>query len=135
MFKCIKSASLVIALLFSCFANAQNQPQEKKNPIEIAAEQADKLQLDLKLNRRQHFLADSVLQKNIAGVMEEFERMQKGGMQNPESYREVQMKWFKKTEDAFEKFMTPEQFERYLKISGVSSKERKKREQSKRGKK
>jgi len=134
MFRYIKSVSIVITLLICIHANAQTQPQEKKNPVEIAAEQADKLQLDLKLNHKQHFLADSVLQKNIAGVMEEFEKMQKGGMQNPESYREVQMKWFKKTEDAFEKFMTPEQFERYLKISGVSSKERKKRAQQKAGK-
>ncbi len=131
MLRYIKSASIVIALLVSIEAGAQTQPQEKKNPIEIAAEQADKLQLDLKLNRRQHFLADSVLQKNIAGVMEEFEKMQKGGMQNPESYREVQMKWIRKTEDAFQKFMTHEQFDRYLKISGVSSKERKKRTQQK----
>ncbi len=118
----------LIMLMTSMFSFAQNQSQEKKDPIKIAAEQADKLQLDLKLEYHQHFLVDSVLQKNISGVMQEFELMQRSGMQNPDSYREVQLKWVKKTEDAFEKILTPSQFDRYLKISGVSSKERKKRE-------
>ncbi|MDP3451432.1 MAG: hypothetical protein Q8R90_00630 [Bacteroidales bacterium] len=127
----LKIILTLIMLTISMFSFAQNQNQEKKDPIKIAAEQADKLQLDLKLEYHQHFLVDSVLQKNISGVMREFENMQRSGMQNPESYREVQLKWVKKTEDAFEKILTPSQFERYLKISGVSSKERKKREKRK----
>ena len=131
MLRNISIGLTIFASLLCTFAMAQNQPQEKKNPIEIAAEQADRLQIDLKLDHRQLFLTDSVLQKNIAGVMNEFEAMQKAGMQNSESYRDVQLKWVRKTEDAFEKFMSKEQFERYLKISGVSSKERKKRAEKK----
>ena len=119
-------------LIFSP-AFSQNNPPPQKSPVEIAAEQADRLQIDLKLNDYQTFLADSILQANIAGVTEEFERMKAGGMQNPDSYREVQNKWRTKTEDAFEKFMTYEQFDRYLRISGVSAKERKKRLEKKEG--
>jgi hypothetical protein len=117
-------------LIFSP-AFSQNNPPPQKSPVEIAAQQADRLQIDLKLNDYQTFLADSVLQANIAGVTQEFERMRLGGMQNPDSYREVQNKWRIKTEEAFEKFMTTEQFERYLRISGVSAKERKKRMEKK----
>lgn len=117
-------------LIFSP-AFSQNNPPPQKSPVEIAAQQADRLQIDLKLNDYQTFLADSVLQANIAGVTQEFERMRLGGMQNPDSYREVQNKWRIKTEEAFEKFMTAEQFERYLRISGVSAKERKKRTEKK----
>jgi hypothetical protein len=59
--------------------------------------------------------------------MAEFEKMKKGGLQNPESYREVQKRWQDKTEESFFKIMTPEQFERYLKIIGTPKKERKKK--------
>lgn len=128
-----KIFSLLISLLIFSPAFSQNNPPPQKSPIEIAAEQADRLQIDLKLNDYQTFLADSILQANIAGVTEEFERMRVGGMQNPDSYREVQNKWRTKTEDAFEKFMTFEQFDRYLRISGVSAKERKKRLEKKEG--
>jgi len=128
-----KIFSLLISLLIFSPAFSQNNPPQQKSPVEIAAEQADRLQIDLKLNDYQTFLADSILQANIAGVTEEFERMRVGGMQNPDSYREVQNKWRIKTEDAFEKFMTFEQFDRYLRISGVSAKERKKRLEKKEG--
>ena len=119
-------ASLYL-LLFSLCAFAQDPNQVQKSPVEIASEQADRLHRDLKLNDYQLFMIDSVLQTNIAGVMNEFEQMRKGGMQNPESYRDVQRKWQTKTEDAFEKLLTIEQFDRYLRITGVPSRERKKR--------
>ncbi|MPM34572.1 hypothetical protein SDC9_81158 [bioreactor metagenome] len=106
---------------------AQQQQQPQKTPVEIAAEQADRLQRDLKLDNYQVFVVDSTLQTNLAGVMNEFEQMKKGGMQNPESYREVQKLWQKKTDDTFERIMTLEQFDRYLRISGMSNKERKKK--------
>jgi hypothetical protein len=126
-----KILSLLTSMLIFSPAFSQNNPPPQKSPVEIAAQQADRLQIDLKLNDYQTFLADSVLQANIAGVTQEFERMRLGGMQNPDSYREVQNKWRIKTEEAFEKFMTAEQFERYLRISGVSAKERKKRMEKK----
>ncbi len=127
MFRIVKLFTLIFSLFLAASAYSQNPQQEKKSPEQIAAEQADRLQRDLKLNDYQVFLADSVLQKNIAGVTAEFEKMQKAGMQNSDNYREVQLKWRRMTEDAFQKFMTPAQFEKYLKLSGVSSKERKKR--------
>ncbi len=123
----LKIFTLVPALFVIFTATAQTNQQPQKSPVEIAAEQANRLQIDLKLNDYQTFLADSVLQSNIDGVTKEFERMKAGGMQNPDSYRDVQEKWRKKTEDAFGKFMTLEQFDRYLRITGVPSKERKKR--------
>ncbi len=120
--------TLISFLLFlTIFTFAQDPNQVQKTPVEIASEQADRLLRELKLNDYQLFMVDSVLQTNIAGVMDEFERMRKGGMQNPESYRDVQKKWQTKTEDAFEKLLTIEQFDRYLRISGVPSRERKKR--------
>jgi len=118
-------ATLSIALSIS--ANAQNQEQKQKTPIEIAAAQADRLQRDLNLDDYQLFKVDSILQRNLTGVMNQFEQMKKGGLQNPDSYREIQKKWQTKTDNALEALFTLDQFDRYLRISGMSNKERKKK--------
>ena len=123
----IKIVFAILVLVFSLNATAQNQDQKQKTPIEIASEQAGRLQRDLKLNDYQVFKADSILQRNITGVVNQFEEMKKGGLQNPDSYREVQKMWQAKTDSAFESLFTLEQFDRYLKISGMSNKERKKK--------
>lgn len=123
----IKVFFTILAIATSITLTAQNQEQKQKTPIEIATEQADRLQRDLTLDDYQVFKVDSILQRNIAGVMDQFEQMKKGGLQNPDSYREVQKKWQAKTDDAFENLFTLEQFDRYLKISGMPNKERKKK--------
>jgi hypothetical protein len=114
----------IITLLISANLLSQNRDMENKSPVEIAAMQAEKLQRDLNLEDYQVFLVDSVLQTNIAGSYKEFEKMKSAGIQSTDSYRELQLRWRTKTEDAFMRFMTIEQFERYLKISGIPKKER-----------
>jgi len=110
-------------LLTTISAFAQNQQQEKeKTPIELAAIQADKFQKDFGLNDSQTFMVDSVLQTNLTGVYEAFGKMRAGGVQSPQNYRAVQEMWMKKTEDAFHKILTPEQFLRYEKITGLYAK-------------
>lgn len=119
----IFTTAIFLSLLLSISVKGQEPPQ--KSPSQIASEQADRYHKDLKLNDYQLFIIDSVLQTNLNGVTNEFERMKKGGMQNPESYREVQKRWQAKTDDAFERVLTLEQFDRYLKLSGMPNKERK----------
>ncbi|MDD2420241.1 MAG: hypothetical protein PHO51_02045 [Bacteroidales bacterium] len=121
-----KGILTILAVIISGYVFGQEQPPQK-TPVEIAAEQANRLQRDLDLDYYQVFKVDSTLQTDLAGVMAEFEKMKKGGLQNPESYREVQKRWQDKTEESFYKIMTPEQFERYLKIIGTPKKERKKK--------
>ena len=125
--KFFSSISLLITTIFlsstSSFAQYQNQQEEKpKTPVEIAAWQADKYQKDLGLNDGQTFLVDSVLQVNIGGVYSDFERMKKGGVQTQESYRAVQELWMNKTDAAFKKIFTPEQYLKYEKLSGLYAK-------------
>lgn len=120
---------LVITLLMGFLVLplfGQDEPP-RKTPIEMASEQADRLLIDLKLNDYQLFLVDSTLQSNLQGLHDQFETMQKGGMQNQESYRQVAKEWQTKTEDSFEAILTTDQFDRYLRLSGVKSKVRKKR--------
>lgn len=118
---------IILAISAAIVSNAQNQEQKQKTPVEIASEQADRLQRDLKLDDYQLFKVDSILQRNLTGVVDQFEQMKRGGLQNPESYREVQKSWQSKTETAFETLFTLEQFERYLKLTGTPNKERKKK--------
>jgi len=44
------------------------------------------------------------------------------GVQSSDNYRAVQEKWMKKTDDAFRKIMTPDQFLRYEKLTGQYAK-------------
>jgi len=118
-------AAILIVLTTSMYA--QNPQQEQKTPEEVAAEQALKLQRDLKLSEYQLFYVDSILQTNFVGQSQEFEKMKASGLQSQKSYQDVYDKWKAKTEDALEKVLDKTQFEKFLKLSGVSAKERKKR--------
>lgn len=119
----IRLAATLTFFLTTISVVAQNQQQEKeKTPIELAAIQADKFQKDFGLNDAQTFMVDSVLQTNLTGVYEAFEKMRAGGVQSPQNYQAVQEIWMKKTEDAFQKILTPEQFLRYEKMTGLYAK-------------
>ena len=118
-------AAILIALTTSMYA--QNMQQAPKTPQEVAMEQALKLQRDLKLSDYQLFYVDSILQTNFVGQQQEFEKMRVSGLQNPKSYEDVFNRWKTLTEDALEKILDRQQFEKFLKISGVPPKERKKR--------
>ena len=120
---------LFIAILVALTTSlrAQTQQQEPKTPEEMAIEQALKLQRDLKLSDYQLFYVDSILQTNFVGQQQEFEKMKASGLQSQKSYEDVFNKWKTKTEDAFEKILDKTQFEKFLKLSGVSAKDRKQR--------
>ncbi|NTV19571.1 MAG: hypothetical protein HGA83_09100 [Bacteroidales bacterium] len=121
--KAMKASKLLIliinVLFFSPFIYGQNQEQQpQKTPIEVASEQAERLQKELNLKDYQLFLVDSVLQRNFTDLMNEVESMKVAGIQTRESYKSVQDKWTTKTDQAFEKIFDKEQFIKYLKMGG-----------------
>lgn len=108
-----------IITLTTITLSAQQEQQEKpKSPVEIAEAQADKLQTELKLNNKQLFQIDSVLQSNLTGVSAEFEKLKKGGVSTNDAYINVRDSWQLKTEEAFKKILTDEQYTKYLKYIG-----------------
>lgn len=107
----------LLFLLLSSNLIAQQQEQPQKSPAEMASIQADDMQKQFKLNDTQVFYIDSILQHNYTAISVEFEKMKKAGIQSPESYMNVQKTWNQKTEDAFKKVLTEEQFINYLKIT------------------
>ncbi|MPN25823.1 hypothetical protein SDC9_173239 [bioreactor metagenome] len=107
----------LLLLLLSSRLFAQQEEQPQKSPSEMASIQADDIQKQLKLNDTQVFYIDSILQHNYTAISVEFEKMKKAGIQSSENYMTVQKIWNQKTEDAFKKVLTEEQFINYLKIT------------------
>jgi len=82
--KAMKASKLLILtvtiLFFSPLIYGQNQEQPPpKSPVELASEQADKLQRDLNLKDYQLFLVDSVLQRNFTDLTAKVEEMRVAG--------------------------------------------------------
>lgn len=104
----------IFTLSFITLTAQQEQQEKPKSPAEIAETQADKLQTELKLNGKQLFQVDSVLQSNLTGVSAEFEKLKKGGITSNDAYINVRDSWQLKTEEAFKKILTEEQFKKYM---------------------
>lgn len=119
---------------FNQALSAQNQSQnEKPKSIEeIATERADALGVKLRLEYWQVFYVDSILQTNLKGLEEDFKRLKESHVSMDDIYIDIQDKWMEKTDQAFKKIFTEEQWKRYL-ASGArrTIKEREKRAREK----
>lgn len=125
----------VLAFLLGFNASAQEQEKEK-TPEEFAAEQAERLESLLKLEYWQVFYVDSTLQHDYAGLKTEMENLRKSRVENFDLYRAVQDKWMEKIDSSFQKFFTPEQWDKYLKNGAAKNqKSRAKRKDKTTGKK
>ena len=108
---------LTIAAMLS-FNSAYAQQQEEKTPEEIAIEQANKLEVDLKLNSTQVFYVDSVLRHNYAELQAEIDNARARGSQDQNTYKTINDKWMFRTFDAFKVILDEQQYIRYLKMMG-----------------
>ena len=100
------------------FNSAYAQQQEEKTPEEIAIEQANKLEVDLKLNSTQVFYVDSVLRHNYAELQAEIDNARARGSQDQNTYKTINDKWMFRTFDAFKVILDEQQYIRYLKMMG-----------------
>lgn len=105
---------ILAALLCLGVQSVSAQEPEKPDPIEIAGKEADRLLEFLELNSHQAFYVDSILQYNLKHMYDELERLQKGGMQNYNSYKSVQDKWVDKSCEAFKEIFTEDQYYKYM---------------------
>lgn len=116
-------------MLLAFAASAYAQQQEKTpTPDEMAEKEAERLERLLKLEDWQVFYVDSTLRTNYAGMMEEITGLQKSRVNNLELFYDVRDKWTEKTQNSYQKYFTPEQWNAYLKQEGNGIiKEREKR--------
>ena len=100
--------AFVAALFFSPELHGQEQQK-----------QPDILQRLLNLEDWQVFYVDSILKHNFPAMMEEIEKLSKGKVSNTNIYMSVQDRWLDKTDSAYMKIFTKEQWAAYLKTGAA----------------
>ena len=126
--------SLALTAALACIwtgSHAQNQQEKPKTTEEMAAQQADLLGERLNLEYWQVFYVDSILRTNFKGMEEDIKRLGAMNVSMESLYMEVQDKWGEKTDEAFKKLFTDEQWKKYLTTGAKKAiKEREKRKKA-----
>lgn len=113
------------AILLLNTPGALAQEPEQPNIDEIIAKQVESLTRTFKLDEVQVFFVDSILQYNFHAMSDAFDEARRTGASNADTYQAISDRWMEATDQAFERFFTPEQWKKYLKSS--YGKERSKR--------
>jgi len=115
---------LTLLLLLSGFtALAQSQQpqtpeQQEKQLMEYIDKEVKRLSDLLNLEYWQEFYVDSTLSYNLHERAREMQEMQKAKVENTDLYQAVSDKWMQRTDDAYKRFFTPDQWEKYWKNTG-----------------
>ena len=120
------------ALFLPSAAKNQQPPQTPEQQEKLFRETVDKevqrLSDMLNLEYWQEFYVDSILTHDLHARMEEIQSMQKAKVENTDLYMAVSDKWMQKIDDAYKRFFTQEQWDKYWKTTGKrAQKERDKR--------
>lgn len=107
-------AATLILLPATTVSAQQQNGNEKKDPVEAAYKEAERLTKMLELNPTQTFYVDSTLQYNLSEMYRELEEMQMSGMQNPMTYQSIQKKWMDKTLEVYKRVFNEEQYYQYM---------------------
>ena len=126
----MKPYYLLICVFTIFFAGklCAQEPQKAPDIYQQIEDEADRLQRILNLEDWQVFYVDSILKHNFPAMREEFEQLSKQKVSNTTLYMSVQDKWLEKTDSAYMKIFTKEQWAAYLKSgAGKQQKARAKR--------
>ena len=126
----MKPYYLLICVFTIFFAGklCAQEPQKAPDIYQQIEDEADRLQRILDLEYWQVFYVDSILKHNFPAMREEFEQLSKQKVSNTTLYMSVQDKWLEKTDSAYMKIFTKEQWAAYLKSgAGKQQKARAKR--------
>ena len=106
----------LLALSFICSSMmAFAQEPEEPDMLEIAENEADRLQRLLDLNGGQVFYVDSTLKHDYQAMQEEMMKLQAAKVSNSSMYISVQDKWMEAIDRSYKKIFTEEQWAAYLK--------------------
>ena len=115
------AAALFLAAAFSTPLRAQNpQSQEEKEKqekqlLEYIDKEVQRLSAYLNLEYYQEFWVDSTLNHDLHAMREELEALQASKVSNPDFFVAVQDKWMQAIYDSYHRFLTEEQWKKYLK--------------------
>ena len=122
---------LAATLLLSTPAALAQEPQEP-NMDEIIARQLENLTRTFKLDEVQEFYIDSILQYNYNAMYEALNETKKTGASNADTFQAISDEWMQRTDEAFEKFFTEDQWKKYLKSTYGKEKQRREKRMSER---
>ena len=122
---------LAATLLLSAPAALAQEPQEP-NIDEIVARQLENLTRTFKLDEVQEFFIDSILQYNYRAMNDAFMETKKTGASNAETYQAISDDWMQRTDEAFERIFTEDQWKKYLKSTYGKEKQRREKRMSER---
>ena len=106
----------------------QTPEQQEKQFTEMVDKEVKRLSDLLDLEYWQEFYVDSILTHDLHARMEEIQGMQKAKVENTDLYMAVSDKWMEKIDQAYKRFFTQEQWDKYWKTTGKrAQKERDKR--------
>lgn len=112
----IFAAAALLALSFICSSMmAFAQEQEPPDMLEIAENEADRLQRLLELNEGQLFYVDSTLKHDYQAMQEEMMKLRSAKVSNSSMYISVQDKWMESIDRSYKKIFTEDQWVAYLK--------------------
>lgn len=121
------SALLLQAGAATAIAREQQEPPDM---LEIAENEADRLQRLLDLEDWQVFYVDSTLKHDFPAMSEELMELQAAKVSNSSLYISVQDKWMEKIDSTYRTIFTEEQWGTYLKNGAAKQqKAREKRKQ------
>lgn len=120
------SVIAAFAALFSANVSAQQMSEEDiQKIIEKSVENIDRY---VHLDDVQLFFLDSIYRFNIPAMYKEMEDAKAAGSSNQETYIAISDIWMAKCDDAIEKILSKEQWQKYLKCGyGRERKQREKR--------
>lgn len=120
--------SILLISVSSLHAQSSQDQKKPKDVLEMASEEADRLGSVLRLEDWQIFYVDSILQTNLKGMENDIKKLGESRVSMEDLYLRVQDEWGEKTDNAFRKIFTEEQWKRYLRSGAQRAiKEREKR--------
>jgi hypothetical protein len=127
---------ILLLLIFFVSTPIFSQQEEKpKEPEEMAADEAERLEAMLELEPHQVFYVDSILQHDMRAMRDEMEAMKRSGMQEYSSYNTVRERWIAQIEKGYKEIFTEDQWIHYLKSTGKFKKDKKSKDKKSKGKK
>ena len=115
----ISAAALLFLAILPARLAAQDQPMSpeeiEKKRMEYIDKEKERLVALLNLEYYQEFWVDSTLTHGLTAMQDELKGLQESKVSNYDMYIAVQDKWNQKIYDAYHRFLTEEQWAKYLK--------------------
>ncbi|MGM9754078.1 MAG: hypothetical protein ACI3ZK_08550 [Candidatus Cryptobacteroides sp.] len=124
---------LLLSLFASTIAFAQKQDPEKEI-YDFVGKELEKYSQSLQLEVWQEFYIDSILTHDYLALRKELETLSRAKVESSDNYVIVQDKWMEQIYSSFQKVLSPEQWQKYLKQGAGREKKARDKRKEKRNK-